>query len=110
MMLSDVVLKPYSSISYQNGELKSLTRYRFDKVATRARLKQSVSRLVAILSPELEKLVPTLHLLSVYALLSEFPGAKQIAAAHLTHLTYLLETTSKSHYRKDKAIEIRERH
>lgn len=108
MMLSDVGLKPYSDISYQNGELKLLTRYRFDKVAARARLKQSISRLVAILFPELEKLVPTLHLRSVYALSSEFPGAKQIAAAHLTHLTHLLETTSKGHYRKDKAIEIRD--
>ena len=55
-------------------ELKSLTRYRFDKVKERAKLKTSVSRLVCILFPELEKLVPTLHMASVYALLSEFPA------------------------------------
>ncbi|MEE3467332.1 MAG: IS110 family transposase, partial [Eubacterium sp.] len=70
MMFSDRTLKPYSDISYHNEELKSLTRYRFDMVQKRAKLKSSVSRLVNILFPELEKLVPTLHMASVYALLS----------------------------------------
>lgn len=75
MLMSDVNLKSYSHTSYHNEELKSLTRYRFDKVKERAKLKTSVSRLVTILFPELEKLVPTLHIASVYALLSEFPSA-----------------------------------
>ena len=95
MLLSDVGLKPYTDTAYHNEELKSLTRYRFDKVKERAKLKTSVSRLVCILFPELEKLVPSLHIASVYALLAEFPGAKQIAAAHLTRLKALLETASK---------------
>lgn len=90
MMMSDANLKSYSDTSYHNEELKSLTRYRFDKVKERAKLKASVSRLVCILFPELEKLVPTLHLASVYALLSEFPGASHIASAHLTRLENLL--------------------
>jgi len=108
MMLSDVGLKPYSDISYQNEELKSLTRYRFDKVSARGRLKQSIARLVNILFPELEQLVPTLHMRSVYALLSEYPGAKQIAESHLTRLTNLLETASKGRYRKCRAMQIRD--
>jgi len=108
MMMSGVVLKSYTAISYHNEELKSLTRYRFDKVQQRSKLKQSVSRLVAILFPESEKLFPSLHLASVYALLSELPGAKQIASCHLTHLTNLLETASKGHYSKAKAIELRD--
>ena len=53
-------------------------------------MKTSVSRLVNILFPELEKLVPTLHIASVYTLLMELPGAKQVASCHLTHLTSLL--------------------
>ena len=53
-------------------------------------------------------LVPTLHMVSVYALLSEAPGANQIASMHLTHLSKLLETSSRGHYGKEKAIEIRE--
>ena len=108
MMMSDVSLKPYTDTSYHNEELKSLTRYRFDKVRERAKLKQSVSRLVTILFPELEKLVPTLHMVSVRALLSDCPGAEQIASAHLTHLTNLLQTTSRGRYGKAKAVEIRD--
>ena len=108
MLMSDVNLKSYSDTSYHNEELKSLTRYRFDKVQERAQLKQSVSRLVTILFPELEKLVPTLHIASVYALLSELPSAGKIASCHLTHLTKLLENASKGRYSREKAIEIRE--
>lgn len=108
MIMSDMNLKSYSDISYHNEELKSLTRYRFDKVKERAKLKTSVSRLVNILFPELEKLVPSLHLSSVYALLSEFPGAAQIAASHLTKLSNLLSQASKGHYGKETAILFRE--
>ena len=108
MLMSDVDLKSYTDTSYHNEELKSLTRYRFDKVQERAKLKQSVSRLVTILFPELEKLVPTIHLASVYTLLNEFPGAHQIAEAHLTHLKSVLSDASKGRYDRDKAVEIRE--
>ena len=107
MLMSDVNLKSYSDISYHNEELKSLTRYRFDKVKERAKLKSSVSRLVCILFPKLEKLVPTLHMASVYAMLSEFPGAKQVADTHLTRLTNLLSESSKGRYGKETAIAFR---
>ena len=108
MLMSDVNLKSYSDTSYHNEELKSLTRYRFDKVKERAKLKSSVSRLVCILFPELEKLVPTLHMASVYALLSEFPGAKQVANVHLPRLTNLLTKASKGRYGKETAITFRD--
>jgi len=108
MIMSDVNLKSYSDTSYHNEELKSLTRYRFDKVKERAKLKTSISRLVLILFPELEKLVTTLHMASVYALLYEFPGASKVASAHLTRLTNLLESASHGRYRKDTAIMLRE--
>lgn len=48
------------------------------------------------------------HMASVYALLEEFPGAHQIAAAHLTHLKTVLHDASKGRYSRDKAIELRE--
>ena len=108
MMISGVVLSSYTAISYHNEELKSLSRYRFDKVRGRAKLKQSVSRLVNILFPELETLVPTLHMASVYSMLAELPSAKQIASCHLTHLTSLLSTVSKGRYGRSKAVEFRE--
>ena len=108
MMMSDMNLKSYSDISYHNEELKSLTRYRFGKVKERAKLKSSVSRLICILFPELEELVPTLHMASVYALLSEFPGADAVANAHLTRLSNLLSESSKGRYGKDTAITFRD--
>ncbi len=108
MMMSDMNLKSYSDTSYHNEELKSLTRYRFDKVKERAKLKTSVSRLVNILFPELETLVPLIHMASVYALLSEFPGASHVASAHLTRLTNLLSEASKGRYNKDTAVLFRE--
>ena len=108
MLMSDVELKAYTDTSHHNEELKSLTRYRFDKVRERAKLKQSISRLVTILFPELEKLVPKLHMASVYALLSEFPGAHQVAGAHLTRLKTLLAEASNGRYGRDHALVIRE--
>ena len=108
MMMSDMNLKSYSDTSYHNEELKSLTRYRFDKVKERAKLKSSVSRLICILFPELEKLVPTLHMASVYALLSEFPSADAVANAHLTRLSNLLSESSKGRYGKDTAVMFRD--
>ncbi len=108
MLMSDVNLKSYSDTSYHNEELKSLTRYRFDKVRERAKLKTSITRLVTILFPELEKLVPTLHIASVYALLSEFPSASAISSAHLTRLTNLLLEASKGRYNRDTAILFRD--
>ena len=108
MLMSDVSLNPYSDTSYHNEELKSLSRYRFTKVQERAKLKTSVTRLVQILFPELEKLVSTLHMASVYRLLEEYPGASYIAKAHLTKLSNLLIEASKGRYNRDTAIKFRE--
>ena len=104
------VPKPLSIciVPMQAARLFQTLLYRFDKVRERGRLKQSVSRLVTILFPELEQLVPTLHIVSVYSLLNEYPGAKQISEVHLTKLTNLLATASKGHYGKDKAVQIRD--
>ena len=106
-MLRTESLKPYSRTSYHLRELKSLTRYRFTLVQDCSKLKTSYARLCTILFPELEKMVPSLHLVSIYALLSELPGAKAVAECHLAKLTNLLAKASKGHYGKDKALEIR---
>lgn len=106
MLMSDVDLKSYSNTAYHNEELKSLTRYRFDKVKERAKLKSSVARLVNILFPELEKLVSSLHIAVVYALLSNYPGASYIANANTEELAETLCTASKGRYAKSKTAEI----
>lgn len=107
MLMSEVNLKSYSDTLYHNEELKSLTRYRFDKIQERAKLKQSVSRLITILFPELEKLVSSVHTASVYKLLEQYPGASYIAYTHLTKLTNLLSEASKGRFDKNDAVTIR---
>lgn len=106
-MLRTETLKPYSQISRHIRELKSLSRYRFNLVQDLAQLKGSYARLCIILFPELEKMVPTLHLISIYALLSELPTAEAIATCHLTHLEDILSASSKGRYGNEKAVEIR---
>ena len=108
MLMSDVSLKPYNQALYHNEELKSLSRYRFDKIKQRSKLKTSVSRLITILFPELETLFCSVHLASIYVLLTEYPSAKDIANAHLTRLTNLLFSASKGRYNRDTAIKIKE--
>ena len=44
---------------------------------------------------------------SVYEILSELSGAKQVASAHLTRLTNLLSESSKGRYGKETAIAFR---
>lgn len=95
MLMSNVNLKSYSIELYHNEELKSLSRYRFDKVKERAKLKVSVSRLV------------TIHLSSIYELLYQFPVAIQVANANLTKLSNLLANNSHGRLDKSKAIEIK---
>lgn len=108
MLIHDRSLKRYTGIADYTDELKALTRYRFDRVQDRVRLKISIARLVTILFPELEKHVPDLHMNSVYTLLEEFPGASYIAGASLKRLSELLAESSRGHYGHDKAKAIRD--
>ncbi|MBO5179528.1 MAG: IS110 family transposase [Clostridia bacterium] len=103
MLMSDVDLKPYSNELYHNEELKSLSRYRFDKVQERAKLKTSIARLVNILFPELEKLFCSIHLATVYQLLSNYPSASHIANATLEELSSLLSEASNGRFDYSKA-------
>ena len=57
MLATESADNAYSLQAYQNEELKSLTRYRFDKVNQRSKLKQSLSRLITLLFTELESAV-----------------------------------------------------
>lgn len=97
----------YSLRAYQNEELKSLTRYRFDKVGQRSFLKQSLSRLVTILFPELESIVSSLHSNSIYAMLLKYPSAKDVAKSQFHSLVNLLQSSSRGKIGSDKAKEIR---
>lgn len=49
-----------------------------------------------------------LHMAFVYTLLSEFPGAEQLANAHLTRLKAMLANAAKSLYGRYMAVEVRD--
>ena len=99
--------KAYSLQAYQNEELKSLTRYRFDKVNQRSKLKQSLSRLITLLFPELESVVSSLHSSSIYVMLMKYPSAKDVVKSQMHSLINLLESTSRGKIDADKAKLIR---
>lgn len=102
MLMSGVNLHEYKFSDIQTEELKSLSRYRYDKVRERAKLKVSISRLINILFPELEK-ITYIHNKSIYALLKAYPSAQNISEANLLEVEMLLKTASKGHYKKDIA-------
>lgn len=107
LMLMSCEQPVYAPQSLEISELKALVRHRTRMVAMRTKLKISVSRLVAILFPELPDAVSSIHQATVYALLLDMPTAKAVADCHLTKLTNLLYERSKHRYGKDKAIEIK---
>lgn len=108
MLTADFGLCPYSEKAFFQEDLKSLTRYRFEKVRERAKLKQSVTRLVCILFPEIEELVPSLHLPSVYAVLERYPSAGHIFEAEEKSLLKLILETSKGRYGEMETKRLRE--
>lgn len=107
MLITDN-LKPYSNLSYHISELKSLVRHRFRLIEERSKFKVSLSRLITIVFPELEKVVWSISQNSVLYLLNELPSTKDISECNLKHLATILQKYSKGKYSRDKAIEIRE--
>lgn len=107
MLITDN-LKPYSNLSYHISELKSLVRHRFRLIEEHSKFKVSLSRLMTIIFPELEKVVWSISQNSVLYLLNELPSVKDISECNLKHLTNLLAKYSNGKYSRDKALEIRE--
>lgn len=101
-------LKPYSNLSYHTSELKSLVRHRFRLIEERSKFKISLSRLVTIIFPELEKIVSSISQPSILYLLLDLPSIKDISDCNLKHLTNILQKYSYGKYSRNKAIEIRE--
>ena len=107
ILASNLDLTSYTHSNFQNEELKSLTRYRFEKVQQRAKLKQSLARLVNILFPELKSVVSTLHLNCIYSMLLKYPSAKDISKSRFDSFANLIESSSNGKFDKMKAKEIR---
>jgi transposase len=74
LVLSGGETKSYSPQVWDVSELRMLTRSRFRLVGMRSKYKQSVSRLISVLFPELPGAVWSVNQKSSYALLLEFPS------------------------------------
>jgi len=99
--------KSYSQTVLPVSELRNLTRNRHRLVGIRSKLKLSLSRLITVLFPELPGIVWSANQKSSYALLSEFPTAKDIASANIIRLTNVLSANSHGKYGREKAEQIR---
>ena len=95
-------------LSYQIQELKSLTRHRSRVVSQQSKCKQSLSRLVDILFPELPTVCCSITQASIVALLLELPGAHAISECRIDRLCRILQKASKGRYSLDKAKEIKD--
>lgn len=100
--------KSYSQTVLPVSELRNLTRSRHRLVCMRSKLKLSLSRLITILFPELPGAVWSVNQKSSYALLLEFPTAKDVATANIIRLTNVLSDNSRGRYGREKAEQIRE--
>lgn len=89
-------------------DLKTLGRFRQKSMKQRTRLKIQLTSYVDLVFPELQYFFKSgLHQKSVYALLKEAPSPKAIASMHMTHLSYLLRSTSHGHFDKETARQLR---
>ena len=109
MMMSDVNLKSYSDTSYHNEELKSLTRYRFDKVKERAKLKSFCFKTCLYSFPGTGKTCSyASYGIRLLLCFLNFQVLHAVASAHLTRLSNLLSESSKGRYGKDTAVMFRD--
>lgn len=108
LMLSSDDSKSHSLSVLAISELRILTRNRHRLVGMRTKLKISLSRLITVIFPELPSVVWSANQKSCYAMLLEFPTAKDIANANIIRLTNVLSANSKGKYGREKALQIRE--
>jgi len=94
--------------SLQLSEIKAFTRHRHRLVKQQSILKISINRILDIVFPEFSSVVSSIHQKSSYALLLELPNTEAISTCHLTKLTNLLKDSSKGHYGKSKATQIKQ--
>lgn len=103
--------RSYRFVSFQDLDLldlKQLGRFRQNTIKQRTRLKIQLTSYVDQVFPELQYFFKSgLHQKAVYALLKEAPAAQEIASMHLTHLSHLLLTASRGHFKKEQAKELR---
>lgn len=107
LMLGNYTLVTKKDIQIIN--LKTLCRFKFDVKKSQSKAKVQLVTCLDIAFPELAKFFnDNLHIKSSYALLSKYSTAKTIANTRIDALTNLLYSSSKGHFKSDKAIALKE--
>lgn len=107
MMLLSNQGETFTSVNHLNEDLKQLTRHRDRMRHDLAKLKVSIHRIIDIQFPELANFLPNIHQKYVYELLKKYPSPSALSRAHLTTLTKLISTSSRSKHDESRAIEIK---
>ena len=111
LICKTLMMQPHRFITlYDIGlmQLKNLGRFRQKTVKQRSRLKIQLTSYVDQVFPELQYFFKSgIHHKGCYALLKEAPSPEAVASMHLTHLTNLLKTASRGHFKKETAVELR---
>lgn len=88
--------------------LRDFCRFRRKLIKSRSSLKVQLTSYVDQIFPELQYFFKSgIHGKACYALLKEAAAPHEIASMHLTHLTHLLETASRGHFKKSTASDLR---
>lgn len=106
-----LTLKPHRFVTKHDIEimrLRDLCRFRRKLIKSRSSLKIQLTSYVDQIFPELQYFFKSgIHGKACYALLKEHAAPHEIASMHLTHLSHLLETASRGHFKKETATELR---
>ena len=106
-----LMLNEYRFVTLQDlglMQLKNLGRFRQKTVKQQTRLKIQLTSYVDQVFPEIQYFFKSgIHHKGCYALLKEAPSPELVTSMHLTHLTHLLKSNSKGHFKKETAVELR---
>lgn len=100
--------REYTQRDEDQLELKSLCRFYRNVLQTRSKLKTQLVAYMDVLFPEFAGFFASgIHIKTSYALLKLYSSPDALLSVHLTTLTNLLRKTSKGHFSKQTAIDLK---
>lgn len=99
---------PFSKIDFNILKLKTLSRFRFDIVHSRTRLKTQLSGCVDSIFPELSTFFSSgLNCKSAIAILSKYTSPKNIIKANTSSITNTLKLASRGKFKEQHASDLK---
>lgn len=112
VIIKALILNDYRPISTRDIDILELKTYCHQRdflVKERSMFKIKLTAILDVVFPELQYFFKTgIHINACYELLKIAVTPKEIAQLHLTKLSNLLCKTSKGHFKKEKAIQLKE--